>query len=167
MTAPRIFAGIDPGLSGALAAISEAGELVALAPMPTMPHGKTKRVSGAALAGWCDSLQAAGTVALIMLEQVASRPGQGAPSIFSFGRAYGAVEAILGAAGLPLDYATPATWKRAYSLTSSKSESIRKACDLFPSLAHQRTGKGPTHDQAEAVLLAEYARRRWNGQQFA
>lgn len=164
MSARRIFAGIDPGLSGALAAISEAGELLALASMPTMPHGKTRRVSGAALARWCESLQAAGPVALVVLEQVASRPGQGAPSVFTFGRAYGAVEAILSATGLPLDYVTPATWKRTFSLTSAKGESIRKACDLFPALVHQRAGKGPTHDQAEATLLAEYARRRWSGQ---
>ena len=166
MTAARLFLGIDPGLSGALAVLSDAGRLVDVVTMPTEPHGKSRRVSGRELRAFLDSIAAAtegASIALCMLELVASRPGQGAPSVFTFGRAFGTVEGVLSALAVPIDYATPQTWKRAFGLTSDKGESIRKACDLVPGLAGWPRKQGPTHDQAEAVLLAEFARRRWSG----
>ncbi|MCL4759849.1 MAG: hypothetical protein KJZ96_16050 [Rhodocyclaceae bacterium] len=162
MSAPRLFIGVDPGLSGALAVLDECGALVRVISMPTAPHGKTRRVCGRSLRA---ALEEDGRpVALCMLEQVASRPGQGAPSVFTFGRAYGAVEGVLAALALPVDYVTPNVWKRAFGLTSDKGESIRKACDLIPALACWPRKQGPTHDQAEAVLIAEFGRRRWGGQ---
>ena len=97
MTAARRFLGIDPGLSGALACIDEQGRVVATAKMPTLPHGKSKRVSGAVLRTWLAGQQEGAPVALALLEQVASRPGQGVASVFAFGRAYGAVEGVLSA----------------------------------------------------------------------
>ena len=162
MTTPaRRFVGIDPGLSGALACIDEQGRVVATAKMPTQPHGKSKRVSGAGLRTWLAEQQEGAPVALALLEQVASRPGQGVASVFTFGRSYGAVEGVLSALAVPLDYVTPSRWKPAYGLTgASKAESIRKAIDLFPELSERPK---LTHDQAEAVLLAEYGRRRWMG----
>lgn len=163
----QLFIGIDPGLSGAIAAVSERGKLVHVASMPTEPHGKTRRVCGRSLRAWLEDIAAdpgGRQVALCMLEQVASRPGQGAPSVFTFGRAFGAVEGVLSALALPVDYVTPATWKRAFGLGSDKAESIRKACDLIPGLVAWPRKQGPTHDMAEAVLLAEFARRRWSGQ---
>ncbi|MCK2087975.1 hypothetical protein MXC99_07260 [Thauera aromatica] len=162
MTAARLFLGIDPGLSGALAVLTDAGRLVDVVSMPTEPHGKSRRVSGRGVRAFLDGITEAtegAAIALCMLEQVASRPGQGAPSIFTFG----VVEGVLSALAVPTDYATPQTWKRAYGLSSDKGESIRKACDLIPGLAGWPRPKGPTHDQAEAVLLAELARRRWSG----
>lgn len=166
MTAARLFVGIDPGLSGALAVLTDAGRLVDVVSMPTEPHGKSRRVSGREVRAWLEGITEATEGApftLCVLEQVASRPGQGAPSVFTFGRAFGAVEGVLSALAVPTDYATPQTWKRAFGLTSDKAESIRKACDLVPGLAGWPRPKGPTHDQAEAVLLAEFARRRWSG----
>lgn len=166
MTVDRLFLGIDPGLSGALAVLTDAGRLVDVASMPTEPHGKSRRVSGREVRAFLEGITEAtggAPFALCMLEQVASRPGQGAPSVFTFGRAFGAVEGVLSALAVPTDYATPQTWKRAFGLPSDKAESIRKACDLIPGLAGWPRPKGPTHDQAEAVLLAEFARRRWSG----
>lgn len=165
MTAP-LFLGIDPGLSGALAVLSADGRLVDVAKMPTEPHGKSRRVSGRAVRAFLDRTteRTGNAFGLCMLEQVASRPGQGAPSIFTFGRAFGVVEGVLSALALPTDYATPQVWKRAFGLGSDKAESIRKACDLIPALlAWPEKGSKLTHDQAEAVLLAEFARRRWSG----
>ena len=159
-TPARHFLGIDPGLSGALACIDEQGRVVTVAKMPTQPHGKSKRVSGAGLRTWLAEQQEGAPVALALLEQVASRPGQGVASVFSFGRSYGAVEGVLSALAVPLDYVTPTKWKPAYGLSGAdKAASIAKAIDLFPELAAQKL----THGQAEAVLLAEYGRRRWMG----
>ena len=166
MSAGLLFAGIDPGLSGALAVLSADGRLVALASMPSEPHGKGRRVSGRKVRAFLEDTRAkAGRdFALCLLEQVASRPGQGAPSIFTFGRAYGCLEGVLAALEVPTDYATPATWKRAFGLGKDKAESVRKACDLVPCLVAWPLPRDKlTHDQAEAVLLAEFARRRWHG----
>jgi len=165
MTAP-IFLGIDPGLSGALAVLSADGRLVDVASMPTEPHGKSRRVSGRDVRAFLEGVtdRARRPFGLCMLEQVASRPGQSVVSTFTFGRAFGVVEGVLSALALPTDYATPQTWKRAFGLGSDKAESIRKACDLIPALvAWPEQGGKLTHDQAEAVLLAEFARRRWSG----
>lgn len=162
-----LFVGIDPGLSGALAVLDAGGALVELAVMPTEPHGKTSRVSGRDIRAFIEGVTArtGGAVALAVLEQVASRPGQGAPSVFTFGRAFGAVEGTLSALGLPLDYVPPAVWKRAYGLSADKGESVRKAADLVPAAVPWLAARGLklTHDRAEAVLLAEFARRRWSG----
>ena len=155
-----LFCGIDPGLSGALAILDGDGALVSVFPMPTRLHGKGFRVDAGHLR---QILTKHGPITLCLLEQVASRPGQGVASAFTFGRGYGALEGAIGALGVPLDYVTPSVWKRAYSLTSNKQDSIRKACDLFPQLAEWRDGKGPPDGIAEAVLLAELARRRWSG----
>lgn len=162
-----LFMGIDPGLSGALAVLNHAGQLVDVIGMPTDPIGKSRRVSGRSIARWINEtlLRCDTTFALCMVEQVASRPGQGVASMFSFGRSLGAVEGALGALSMPTDYATPQTWKKAFSLGSDKQESIRKACDLIPALAGRPNPKGPTDGMAEAVLLAEFARRRWSGKQ--
>lgn len=165
MTAP-LFVGIDPGLAGALAVLSAEGRLVDMVKMPTEPHGKSRRVCGRDVRGFLDRVRdkTGRPFGLCMLEQVASRPGQGAPSIFTFGRAFGVVEGVLSALAVPTDYATPQTWKRAFGLGNDKAESIRKACDLIPALVAWPTERSKlTHDEAEAVLLAEFARRRWSG----
>lgn len=165
MTAPRIFLGIDPGLAGAIAAITDAGALIGVLEMPTLPHGKTKRVHAVRVRQFIDDAlhQTGGTVALALLEQVASRPRQSSQSVFTFGRAFGAVEAVLSGMQLPLDYITPSAWKKQFGLTRFKGDSVTKALDLMPEMESWRAGRGPTHDQAEAVLLAELARRRWGG----
>jgi crossover junction endodeoxyribonuclease RuvC len=46
------------------------------------------------------------------VEAVGPRPGEGAVGAFAFGRAKGLAEGVLAAAGVPVVWITPQTWKR-------------------------------------------------------
>ncbi len=88
-----ILLGIDPGLSGALAALDAHG-LRDVADMPIMARGKgTGRVKSQVnpagilelLRGWSDPRDSL----LAVLEHVAAMPGQGVAGVFSLGDSYG------------------------------------------------------------------------------
>jgi crossover junction endodeoxyribonuclease RuvC len=158
-----LFAGVDPGLSGAMAIIDHQGRILALADLPTEPAGKGKRIAAyeaaELLSGTrrkCDACPG-----LLALEWVASRPGQGVASTFAFGRAFGAIEAVVTLADFPCELVAPATWKKAFGLLGAdKAASIARAKALFPAASLERK---KDHGKAEALLLAEYARRKWHG----
>jgi len=65
------------------------------------------------------------------VEHVAARPGEGAVGAFAFGRSRGIIEGVLGAAGIPVTFVTPAAWKRAVGIPgasndASRSDAIRR-----------------------------------------
>ena len=94
----RITIGIDPGQTGAIAAIdTTTGDVVALHDMPTCArlHGKGQQVDASHLASIMLDTKA-GTRAEVVLEAVAAMPGQGVSSTFRFGEA---VESFWGSAG--------------------------------------------------------------------
>jgi hypothetical protein len=74
--------------------------------------------------------------------------------MFNYGVGYGAYLGILTALEIPFQEVRPQTWKKAYSLNSEKSRSIIVAQQLFPG-----ADIGKKDGRAEALLLAEYARR--------
>lgn len=152
-----IIIGIDPGLSGAIAELDRGTILVSDMPTFSVTRGKKTR-------RFVDPVQL--TILLrdlfnpdhIILEEVAAMPGNGAVSMFSFGRSFGVVEGVIGALGIPITYVRPAVWKRAMGLTADKGQSQLLATRLFPLDAGQWPLK--KHDgRAEAALLAEYGRR--------
>ena len=158
-----LFAGVDPGLSGAVAVIDHHGQIILLADLPTEPAGKGRRIAAYEAAELLhrQTRIAGGHFALAALEWVASRPGQGVSSTFAFGRAFGAIEAIISVGDIPCEPVPPATWKKSFNLLGAdKAASIAKAKALFPAASLERK---KDHGKAEALLLAEYARRRWSG----
>ncbi len=82
--------GIDIGNSGALALITEAGELVEVCDMPLLKDGPKSRPSLNAplLAELVYRLH----VAEAFIEHVSARPGEGAVGAFAFGRSRGVIE---------------------------------------------------------------------------
>lgn len=96
------------------------------------------------------------------LEKVGAMPGQGVTSMFTFGTGYGFIQGVLTAYGIPYQLVPPQTWKKAFSLNSSKQTSIEVCQKLFPSMNLMRTDrcKKPHDGMAEALLMAEYARRK-------
>lgn len=158
-----LFAGVDPGLSGAVAVIDSQGQIIVLADLPTEPAGKGRRIAAYEAAELLHQPRrnTGGVYGLAALEWVASRPGQGVSSTFAFGRAFGAIEASICLAEVPCELVPPATWKKSFGLLGAdKAASIAKAKALFPSASLE---KKKDHGKAEALLLAEYARRRWSG----
>lgn len=157
-----IFIGIDVGLTGAVAAINEHAELVGVHDLVTAVAGRTQWIdSGHLLTTLSDLRQ--GKAARVYVEQTHAMPGMGVLSVSSKGLTLGSVLATVGMAGLPLELVPPAVWKRSLGLLMPKaSDRERKAASL--SLARQRFPSAPLdrardHNRAEALLIAEYARR--------
>lgn len=144
----KIFVGIDPGKSGALAILYPDGTV------ETMPFDAVtyaKRLSEIRLHD-----------VVCCVEKVGAMPGQGVVSMFNFGHNLGFIEGVLRAMDLPYQLVPPQTWKKEFSLTSDKAKSIEVCQKLFPKvslLATPRSRK-PSDGIAEAVLMAEYARRK-------
>jgi crossover junction endodeoxyribonuclease RuvC len=154
-----IVLGIDPGLKGALAWI-EGTRVVALEDMPTfqvMRGGKprdTIDVHGLA------RLMGQHAAEVCWFEQVGGMQGDGPAAAFQFGRAAGAAEAIAKASGCRFETVTPPVWKKAMGLIgTAKDQSRAKATSLFPAVAGDLARK-MDDGRAEALLLAEYGRRK-------
>jgi crossover junction endodeoxyribonuclease RuvC len=109
MTTQGLVARVDPGKSGALAFIARSGDLVAVYDMPTSttstgrkaidPHGVAE-------------LRRKHAPTMTVLEQVATRPGDGAVGAFSFGTSYGVVLGVLAALGPRHRLVRPDAWKK-------------------------------------------------------
>ena len=140
------FMGIDPGKSGALAILREGSVEV----VPFDPE--------AYLAAF-RSLVPADT--RCVLEHVGSMPGNSGLSMFSFGENFGIIQGMLTATGIPFQLVRPQRWKKEYTLDHTKEKSIEVCKRLFPGVNLKRTDRSRKDDDniAEAVLMAEYARR--------
>ena len=155
----KIIIGIDPGITGAIAALREHDHsLVSMTDMPVMPDGKGKKskVDSARVSCWLENINAQGEVAMVYLERVAARPGQGVSSMFSFGRSLGAVEGVISAMGLPLTYVTPQSWKRRAGLVGAEKDASRgRVIELYSNAdVHRKRDSG----RADAVLIARFGR---------
>lgn len=97
-----------------------------------------------------------------IVEHVGAMPGQGCVSMFNFGTSFGWLQGMLEALGVSYELVRPAKWKKEFSCTSDKNTSIEVAKRLFPGVSLKRTERcTKDHDGiAEALLMAEYARRR-------
>jgi crossover junction endodeoxyribonuclease RuvC len=122
--------GIDIGLSGACALLTEAGELVEVRDMPVLCDGAAKRrtINAPLLAQIIKGM----APNRAYVQRVAARPGEGAVGAFAFGRGRGVIEGVLGTLGVPAVFITPAAWKRRVGLPAgtdkdaSSSEAIRR-----------------------------------------
>lgn len=144
----KVYVGIDPGKSGALAIIYPDNSVL------TFPFDECTYI------GVLSSI--VGEDVKCCVEKVGAMPGQGVTSMFNFGHNFGFIEGILRAQGIPYQLVPPQTWKKEFSLSSDKAKSIEVCQKLFPDvslLATERSRK-PNDGIAEAVLMAEYARRR-------
>jgi crossover junction endodeoxyribonuclease RuvC len=81
-------------------------------------------------------------------------PKQGASSGFKYGRATGALEAVIACCELPLTIIEPTAWKKIHGLRGGEKEASRqRALQLFPS-AHTLLARKKDHGRAEAALIA-------------
>lgn len=155
-----LIMGIDPGLSGAVAVLDDAGGVVLLEDLPVVQFSTARiknRVDGALLA---DMLKPyAGDIRLAVVERVGARPGEAPSGAFSFGYTSGVIAGVLGALGVPVSLPSPVTWKRAMNLGADKDLSRSRAIDMFPSMAGKLKRKSD-HDRAEALLLAAWGKKQ-------
>lgn len=139
-----IYLGIDPGKSGGIAAIDEHNQFALK--MPETDRDVLTVLDGA--------VNGAGDV-FAALEKVHSMPGQGVRSTFTFGANFGALRMALTALDIPYELVAPGMWQRFMGCLSGGKKNItkRRAQELFPALEI-------THATADALLLAEYGRRK-------
>ncbi len=151
-----LFCGIDPGLSGAVGFITEAGEFVDVYDMPTLPTTTGRRqVDAAELA----DLLREHSPAFTMVERVGARPGEGPTGAFSFGHTFGSITAVLAALGLAHDLVQPAVWKRRAGIPpgAGKGASVAVCKRLLPKAA-DHLARVKDDGRAEALLLALHGR---------
>lgn len=151
--------GIDPGVTGAIAAIDHKA-LLRVIDMPVIINGsgggKVKsQVNPAGLAALLREILVGHDkiAVLVLFEQVRAMPAQGVSSVFSLGHTAGAIEAVVATLGLPHRAIPPAKWKKHYKLTSDKEQARGLAQQLYPSASLARM---KDHNRAEAILIARY-----------
>lgn len=154
-----IIAGIDPGKTGALA-ILHPDDSVEFFDVPRiMLKGKDKPAWSQWAGEWCTALDLAAPD-MVVIENIAARPGQGVTSMFTFGRTLGFVHGLVTATtGCPVHFVTPSVWKAKLGLLNSSKGASREKCrTLFPSTVASLT-RVKDDGRAEAALLAHYGRK--------
>ncbi len=160
----RRIIGIDPGLSGAVAVIWTDGisvkfESVHDTPVLLVRRGKkTKREY--LVKGMVEILANNGDgYPLVCIENVHAMPQQGVTSMFRMGLGLGLWQGIAASLDFQIEMVSPIKWKRQMVGTGmGKGASILKATEVFPK-AEPFLRRKKDHGRAEALLMAEYARR--------
>lgn len=140
------YIGIDPGKKGGIAVID--GDIAF-----TIPWDDQKFINEME----CIRREPC----IVCLEHVSAMPKQGVTSMFNFGVSFGFIQGVLTAFGIPFELVKPQKWKKEFSI-SDKNESIAVCKRLFPdvSLLPTERCRVPSDGMAEALLMAEYARRK-------
>lgn len=90
-----------------------------------------------------------------VIERAQAMPDQGASSGFLYGRAVGALEALVEPMMIPLTVIEPTAWKKSHALIKrGKEDSRQRAIRLFPGSAGFE--RKLDHNRAEAALIAWY-----------
>lgn len=145
------YIGIDPGKKGGYAIIDSENDICATFPWDDstfMQH----------IAPLCGEEQ------IVCLEHVGPMPKQGVSSTFLFGREFGFIQGVLRAYNIPFELVRPQKWKKEFSVTADKNTSIEVCKRLFPavSLLPTERCRKESDGMAEALLMAEYARRHFS-----
>lgn len=162
-----LIVGIDPGLTGAIAAAHverggegfKLGRLAALHDIPVTQVDSGNLVDARALFDILDDL----APSIIALEWPGPRqPGEGQRSYkteWRFALGCGATLAVCQSVTRRVVLVPPNTWKAALRVTSDKATSVSMAQELAPGESRFITSKD---GRAEAFLLIEHLRRRLN-----
>lgn len=136
------YLGIDPGASGGIALVRGLGD----AEVIKMPPTETDL--------WDAFSELVARAKFAMIENVHAMPKQGVSSTFKFGKSYGFLRCCLIASKIPFEAVTPRKWQSTLGCLSKGDKNVTKAKaqELFPSIK-------VIHATADALLIAEYARR--------
>jgi len=140
------FLGLDPGISGGIALISQLTGAVTTVTTWKMPETDRDIL---------DVLKPIDpTRTFAVVERVSTSPQMGVVSAGTFMGNYRALQMALTALEIPFDLVTPRKWQQAMSCLSGGDKNVtkRRAQQLFP-------GHKITHANADALLIAEFCRR--------
>ena len=151
----KLIIGIDPGKTGAIASVL-ASEGALVDDMPILG----KRVNACEIFDMLEHMKITYD-AVAFIERAQAMPKQGVSSTFNYGVGYGILLGVLQALKIPISQeVSPRVWKQEFGLIGTDKEASRsKAVCLFPGLAGELKLK-KHHGRAEALLIAEYGRRK-------
>lgn len=156
----RLILGVDPGQSGAIAAIAD-GEPAGFIDMPTLERtgGDGRRVDGKRLAALVRVMlqQHSGAHVVAVIERVQGMPTDGAMRAFRFGQADGIARGVLEALGLNALEVEPPAWKRHHGLIGSDKDAARHlVIARWPRIGVQLL-QAKNSGRADAMLIAAWA----------
>lgn len=161
----KIYLGLDPGATGAIGVIWPDGR-VSVYDLNDSPHDTWDTLNEITAGGECSEY------CIAVLESVGATPQMGVTSAFNFGGSARSLEMALIAAGVHYSRVSPAKWKKGvfdgdlYPRGREQAEQKQAARDqarrLFPAAADQLK-RVKDAGRAEALLMAEYARRNDKG----
>jgi crossover junction endodeoxyribonuclease RuvC len=158
---PKMFAGFDVGLTGALALIDATGRMVMIEDMPVTARGNGRVKHELYAAGLLHLLRPhAAEITFGIVERVGARPGQGVASMFSLGHSTGVIDGVLAALHIPHQTMSATKWKRLAELPAEKALVLAAARRRWPDA---RLELVKHHGRAEALFLALLAMRRHGG----
>ncbi len=148
--------GIDPGVTGAVAVLTD--KITVIIDMPVMTTGKKQQINPYEL--YKQLLSITMTVenpnrdCTVYLEQVSAMPGQGVTSSFGFGVSFGIIQGVVAALKVPLVMVPPVVWKRRAKLLGKDKDQARTLAQrLYPTV---ELGRKKDIGRADAVLIARF-----------
>ena len=145
-----MIVGIDPGISGAVAWVSDEGFLLSAMDMPTLEVNGKAKVNPHILASDLSFRKPK----IAVIEDVGAMPGQGVTSTWTFAYSAGILAGVCAGLGIPTVFYRPANWKRQAGVPADKGAARQMAQRLWPgSRAFDRV---KDHGRAEAALLARW-----------
>lgn len=159
-----IWVGIDPGVSGAVAAIGP--NSCDVEDIPTIAMGGTgrtvRKIDGLALAKMLRRFVPAGEPCMVVLEDVHVMPSSksGSAANTSLLHSKGVIEGVLAVLRMQTELVNSRKWKGMYGLDSDKKASLEKARTLYPVLAKSRLARVKDHGRAESLLMAHFGKVR-------
>lgn len=151
----KVYIAVDPGQSGALAAISESGDIAF--------KDFTNETSD--MVEWLTVFKENHDVVMCMVEDVHAIYGTSAKSTFNFGRNLGIMLGIIRGLSLPIDYVAPKAWQK-FIGSKAKGKDIKKdvaeiarrlypGCDIY-------TPRGRLLDgRSDALMIAHYCKLKY------
>jgi len=158
-----IYIGIKPGDDGAIAVINKYSVVKSIIDMPDNVSRGLYRFLSIMICAEDDKN------VLAFVESAYINPEQSFKSIFHYGEKYGEIWAVLKILNIPFQEISQLEWKEEFSLPNrDKAESVKVAEQVFTSIrfSFNQFWAEPCDMldyRAEALLIAEYCRRKWNG----
>lgn len=144
---------IDPGLTGAIAWVSEDGHLIDVEDMPTVLVRGKHRVSAQEVARLLTSRM--GRTRIVVIEGVSARPGQGTASMFGFGYSAGLLEGVAAGLAIPVHIIVAQSWKRKAGVPADKGAVLQLARRYWP--GSDKFARKRDDGRADAALLGRWA----------
>lgn len=157
----NLYLGIDPGLQGGFALISQDSKVIMASPLPLSTIDEKKSINSLLL---YDHLKRyVEHIKYGAIELVHSMPKQGVVSTFTFGKGFGAILSVLEILKIHHIQVPSQKWKKEIlgEVTSDKEKSIVYAQSLETNREYINIRRNfkPHDGVAEAICLGMYARK--------